>query len=152
MEGTAGALGTSWSLSLRMAQAFTASSSLLIMCFGIEFYSYSAFCFLVVVMGLVIPWASTLALLDMLSVSFKNRIHPPGILSIVLIGDWILSLLSLAASFSTTSVTRILVFTGDSFCIENKCKRYQTAAFMAFLSWFLLSVSSLINLWFLAKL
>ncbi|KAK6128649.1 hypothetical protein DH2020_012316 [Rehmannia glutinosa] len=151
MEEMAGALGTIGSLALRFGQAIFSVASLLFMCLNTEFYSYTAFCFLVTIMGLVVPWSLTLALVDVLSVYFKPPIRPPGILSIVVVGDWVLSFLSLAASCSAASVTGFLLASGDSFCIESLCIRYRVAAAMAFMSWLILLSSTLINIWFLSS-
>ncbi|GFQ01919.1 CASP-like protein 5c1 [Phtheirospermum japonicum] len=146
-----GVLGTIGSLCLRLGQTIFAVASLLLMCLNTEFYGYTAFCFLVTIMGLVIPWSLTLALADVLSVYAKPPFPPPGILSIVVVGDWVLSLLSLAASCSAASVTDFLLGSGDTFCIGKLCTRYQVAAGSAFLSWLLLLSSTLLNLWLLCS-
>ncbi|KAH6791314.1 hypothetical protein C2S51_006320 [Perilla frutescens var. frutescens] len=152
MEELPGAVGTSASLALRLGQAVFAVASLLFMCLDVEFYSYTAFCFLVTIMGLVIPWSLTLAVVDVFSVFIKRpSARQPGILSIVVIGDWVLSFLSLAASCSTASVTSLLL-ASDGFCGAKLCTRYQLSAAMAFLSWFLSLSSSLFNLWLLPSL
>ncbi|EYU44324.1 hypothetical protein ABFS83_08G042300 [Erythranthe nasuta] len=151
MEELPGTLGTSASLALRLGQAIFAVASLLFMCLDVEFYSYTAFCFLVTVMGLVVPWSLTLAVVDIFSVFIKNPARQRGIISIVVIGDWVLSFLSLAASSSTASVTSLLL-ASDGFCSVRLCTRYQLAAAMAFLSWFLSLSSWLFNLWLLPSL
>ncbi|KAI5665854.1 hypothetical protein M9H77_15707 [Catharanthus roseus] len=151
MDELPGALGTSASLALRLGQAVFSIASLLFMCLDVEFYSYTAFCFLVTIMGLVIPWSLTLAMVDGFSVFVKRPARQQGIMSIVVMGDWALSLLSLAASCSTASVTDLLMASGASFCSTNLCGRYQLSAAMAFLSWFLSLASSLFNLWLLAS-
>ncbi|KAK4416265.1 CASP-like protein 5C1 [Sesamum alatum] len=148
MEELPGALGTSGSLALRLGQAIFAVGSLLFMCLDVEFYSYTAFCFLVTIMGLVIPWSLTLAVVDVFSVFIRRPSRQRGILSIVVIGDWVLSFLSLAASCSTASVSSLLL-ASEGFCIGKLCTRYQLSAAMAFLSWFLSLSSSLFNLWLL---
>ncbi|KAL0396661.1 UNVERIFIED_CONTAM: CASP-like protein 5C1 [Sesamum calycinum] len=144
-----GALGTTGSLGLRLGQAIFAVSSLLFMCMSVDFYSFTAYCFLIMAMGLVVPWSSTLALVDTFSICVKRPVRPPGILSIVIVGDWVLSLLSLAASTSAASVTDLLLSSRDPFCTGKMCIRYQLAAAMAFLSWCLLFTSLLFNLWLL---
>ncbi|KAG6605099.1 CASP-like protein 5C1, partial [Cucurbita argyrosperma subsp. sororia] len=93
-----GSVGTGGSFSLRLGQTLFSSASLLFMSLGIEFYSYTAFCYLVTVMGLVIPWSFTLALVDGYSVLVKCPLRQPGILTIIIVGDWVLSLLTLAAA------------------------------------------------------
>lgn len=152
MDELPGALGTSASLALRLGQAIFSVASLLFMCLDIEFYSYTSFCFLVTIMGLIIPWSLTLAMVDAFSVFIKRPSRQPGIMSIVVMGDWVLSFLSLAASCSTASVTNLLMASGGTFCNASICSRYQLSAAMAFLSWFLSSASSLFNLWLLASL
>ncbi|KAK4488342.1 hypothetical protein RD792_004099 [Penstemon davidsonii] len=93
MEALPGAVGTSASLSLRLGQAIFAVASLLFMCLDIQFYSYTSFCFLVTVMGLIIPWSLTLAVVDVCSVFINRATRQPGILSIIVIGDWELALM-----------------------------------------------------------
>ncbi|XAR57853.1 hypothetical protein NMG60_11026137 [Bertholletia excelsa] len=148
MDELPGALGTSASLALRLGQAVFSTASLLFMCLDVEFYSYTAFCFLVTIMGLVIPWSLALALVDMYSVFFKRSSRQPGLMSVIVVGDWVLSFLSLAAACSTASVTNFLV-SSTKLCIPKLCSRYQLSATITFLSWFLSLASSLFNLWLL---
>ncbi|KAG6605092.1 CASP-like protein 5C1 [Cucurbita pepo subsp. pepo] len=152
MDVVPGSVGTGGSFSLRLGQTVFSSASLLFMSLGIEFYSYTAFCYLVTVMGLVIPWSFTLALVDGYSVLVKCPLRQPGILTIIIVGDWVLSLLTLAAACSTASVVDILLHSDSSYCPSKLCRRYQISAAMAFLSWFLSFASSLFNLWLLPSL
>ncbi|GMP47504.1 hypothetical protein CsSME_00015679 [Camellia sinensis var. sinensis] len=153
MDEVPGSVGTSAGFALRLGQTVFSSASLLFMSLGVEFYSYTAFCFLVTIMGLVIPWSFTLALVDGYSVLVKCPPRQPGILLTVVVGDWVLSFLTLAAACSTTSVVDILLKANNrSFCPPKLCTRYQVAAVMAFLSWFLSVASSLFNLWLLPSL
>ncbi|KAK1269873.1 CASP-like protein [Acorus gramineus] len=151
MEGTPGSLGTGASLSLRLGQALFSMASLLFMSVDVQFYSYTSFCFLVTIMGLVIPWSSTLALVDIYSIFTRCHLHQPGVMVIVVIGDWVLALLSLAAASASASVVAILTSAGGSYCPPKFCGRYQLSAAMAFLSWFLTAASSLFNLWLVAS-
>ncbi|GFY93984.1 uncharacterized protein family [Actinidia rufa] len=102
-------------------------------------------------MGLVIPWSLTLALVDAYSVFFRRPSRQPGVMSVIFVGDWVLSFLSLAAACSTASVADILI-TSYSFCRAKLCSRYQLSAAMTFLSWFLSLASSLFNLWLVPSL
>ncbi|KAL8117543.1 CASP-like protein 5C3 [Apium graveolens] len=150
-----GALGTSASLALRLGQALFSITSLLFMCFHVQFYSYTSFCFLVTIMGLVIPWSLTLAVVDAFSIFVKRPPRQVAIMSVVAVGDWVLSFLSLAAACSAASVTDILITSGHSnvnLCAGKICMRYQLSAAMAFLSWCLSLASSLCNLWVLPSL
>ncbi|XP_059645223.1 CASP-like protein 5C1 [Cornus florida] len=152
MDELPGALGTSASLTLRLGQTVFSIASLLFMCLDVEFFNFTAFCFLVTIMGLVIPWSLTLALVDAYSIFVRRPARQPGIISIIVIGDWVLSFLSLAAGCSTASVTEVLIASGRSFCGGKLCNRYQLSAAMTFLSWFLSLASSLFNLWLLPSL
>lgn len=147
-----GSLGTSASLALRVGQTMFSSASLLFMCFGVDFYGYTAFSFLVTVMGLVIPWSMTLGLVDAYSVFVKCPARQPGVMTVIVVGDWVLSFLSLGAASSTASVTQIMMASRVPVCPEKICTRYSLSAAMAFLSWFMSFASSLFNLWILPKL
>ncbi|KAL3814173.1 hypothetical protein ACJIZ3_015441 [Penstemon smallii] len=125
MKNLPGSIGTSGSFALRLGQAIFASSSLF-------------FIVLVTVMGLVIPWSFTLALLDGYSILVKCPLRHSGILHVVITGDSVLSILTLAAASSTASIVDLLLKADDvSFCSQRLCSRYQISAVMAFLSWFL---------------
>lgn len=152
MDVVPGSVGTSASFSLRLGQTIFSSASLLFMSLGVEFYTYTAFCYLVTIMGLTIPWSFTLAIVDGYSVLVKCPVRQPGILLIIVLGDWVLSTLTLAAACSTASVVDLLLHSDGSYCPPKFCSRYQISAAMAFLSWFLSMASSLFNLWLLPSL
>ncbi|KAB5547715.1 hypothetical protein DKX38_011121 [Salix brachista] len=156
-EQVPGAMGSSASLALRFGQTCFSCASLLFMCLDIDFYSYTTFwhffvSFLVTVMGLVIPWSLVLVLVDAYSVFVKSLDLQRRNLLMIIIGDLVLSFLSLAAACSTASVADLLLDVGRSFCPAKLCSRFQLSAAMAFLSWFLSFSSSLFNLWLLPSL
>lgn len=147
---TAGSVGSGGSLALRLGQAIFSSAALLFTSVGGQFYSYTAFCFLVTIMGLLIPWSSTLALVDMYSICARCPPRIPGVMVIVVVGDLVLSVLSLAAACATIGVVDVLVNFGN-FCVQKICSRYQLSAAMAFISWVLTAASALCNLWLVAS-
>ncbi|KAL9670067.1 hypothetical protein QQ045_007618 [Rhodiola kirilowii] len=67
-----GSLGTSSSLAMRLGQIVFSTASLRFMCLDVDFYSYTVFSNFVVVMGILIPWSLTMAVVDAWSV-FNNR-------------------------------------------------------------------------------
>ncbi|XP_006344818.1 CASP-like protein 5C3 [Solanum tuberosum] len=154
MDKQPGAMGTSAGLALRLGQATFSVSSLLFMCFGVSFfsYSYAPFCFLVTTMGLVMPWSLGLAMIDTFLVLAKRPSNQRRVLSAVVLGDWVLSVLALAVSCSTASVADFLIASGNVYCRDNICLRYQLSAAMAFLTWILSLASLLFNLWLLPTL
>ncbi|KAJ4715008.1 CASP-like protein [Melia azedarach] len=135
MEQVPGAMGTSAALALRLGQAIFSSASMLFMSFHVQFYSYTAFCYLVTVMGLVIPWSMALALVDAYAVFLKSLPRRPKVMMIVIVGDWALSFLSLSAACSTASVTELLMHVNQPNCPAKLCSRYQMSAATAFLAW-----------------
>ncbi|CAD5180316.1 CASP-like protein 5C1 [Musa acuminata AAA Group] len=151
MDETPGSVGTTSSLSLRLGQALFSSASLLFMSVGVEFYSYTAFCFLVTIMGLVIPWSCTLAMVDVYCIFVGCSLRLPGLMVIVVVGDMVLSILSLAAACASAGVIDLLFHLDGSYCPPKFCGRYQLSTSMAFLSWFLTASSSLFNLWHVAS-
>ncbi|XP_076889981.1 CASP-like protein 5C1 [Bidens hawaiensis] len=152
MNELPGSTGTSAGFALRLGQIIFSSASLLFMSFGVQFYSYTSFCFLVTIMGLVIPWSFALALLDGYSVIVTCPVRQKGILFIIVIGDWFLSTLALGAACSAASVVEVLLTSGGSVCRPKICSRYLISTVFAFLSWFLSMASSLFNLWSLPSL
>ncbi|KAL5063878.1 hypothetical protein RYX36_025615 [Vicia faba] len=152
MEELPGALGTSSSFALRLGQTVFSSASLFYMCLDVDFYGYSAFCFLVMVMGLVISWSTTLLIVDAYSIFIKKVPKQPRFIFTITVGDMVLSYLLLAAACSTASVTDLLKSADKSYCPENLCSRYQISAAMAILSWILSSASCLINFWIFPSL
>ncbi|CAN1823212.1 CASP-like protein ARALYDRAFT_485429 [Linum perenne] len=86
-------MGTNASLALRLGQTIFSTASLLFMCLHIDFYSYTAFSYLVTVMGLMIPWSLTLVVVDAYSVFVKYLPHQPRILLVIVAGDWVRSIL-----------------------------------------------------------
>uniref|UniRef100_A0A803MCQ3 CASP-like protein n=1 Tax=Chenopodium quinoa TaxID=63459 RepID=A0A803MCQ3_CHEQI len=108
--------------------------------------------FLVTVMGLVIPWSMTLGLVDAYSVFIKSPSRQPGVMTVIVVGDWVLSFLSLGAACSSASVAQIMIAESIPACPVKICSRYSLSAAMAFLSWSMSFASSLLNLWILPKL
>ncbi|XP_021758261.1 CASP-like protein 5C1 [Chenopodium quinoa] len=147
-----GSLGTSASLALRLGQIMFSSASLFFMCLDVDFYAYTAFCFLVTVMGLVIPWSMTLGLVDAYSVFIKRPSRQPGVMTVIVVGDWVLSFLSLGAACSSASVAQIMIAESIPACPVKICSRYSLSAAMAFLSCSISFAPSLLNLWILPKL
>ncbi|KAI5661011.1 hypothetical protein M9H77_20334 [Catharanthus roseus] len=152
MRVVAGSMGTRASLALRLGQAIFSSASLLFMSLGVDFYSYTAFCFLVTVMGLVIPWSFTLALLDGYSILVHCPVRQLGIMLVIILGDWVLSILILAAASSTAGIVDLLLRADESFCPPMYCSRYLLSALLAFICWFFSVASSLFNLWSLPSI
>uniref|UniRef100_A0A7N0RBU7 CASP-like protein n=1 Tax=Kalanchoe fedtschenkoi TaxID=63787 RepID=A0A7N0RBU7_KALFE len=152
-EGLPGSFGTSSSLAIRLGQIVFSTASLLFMCLDVDFYSYTVFSNFVVVMGILIPWSLTMAMVDAWSVftDCAPRRRRRKTVFMIIVGDMFLSYILLAAAASTAGVTDAMIKAGG-FCSPKLCSRYQLSAAMAFLCWFLLISSSLFNLWQLPSL
>ncbi|XP_054810701.1 CASP-like protein ARALYDRAFT_485429 [Prosopis cineraria] len=152
MEELRGVFGTSSSFTLRLGQAGFSAASLLFLCFHVEFYMYSAHCYSITVMSLVIPWSVTLLVVDAYSLLINCLPRQRRIIRIIFLGDLCLSYLSLAAACSTASVTDLLQHAGGSMCPIMSCNGFRWSAAMSFLCWSLLSASCLFNFWLLPSL
>ncbi|KAJ4881873.1 CASP-like protein 5C3 [Raphanus sativus] len=146
-----GSMGTSASLSLRLGQTLLAFGALLFMTIGVRFYQFTAICYLVTIMALTIPWNLTLAMVDIYCIFLNQPFQKPRILLAISVGDWVVSVLALASASSAASVVDLLR-SDESVCPPTVCNRYQFAATLAFLTWFLSLSSSLFNLWLLPSL
>ncbi|KAH1223845.1 CASP-like protein [Glycine max] len=125
MEELAGAFGTSASFALRLGQTVFLFFFPSLNVFGRWFLLLHCFLYLPVQRRLIM---------------------------IIFFGDMMLSCLSLAAACSTASIADLLLDAGGSHCPPKLCGRYQLSAAMAFLSWFLSSVSFLFNFWLFSSL
>ncbi|KAF3786588.1 CASP-like protein 5C1 [Nymphaea thermarum] len=129
--------------------------------------------YLVTIVSFTIFWSFALAVIDLFTmVTGCKNLRQRGFMIIIAIGDWrvsssiskvtkyvlgkrqVLSLLSLSAPCSSAGVADFLLLNGAPLCPPKNCSngRYQLSAAMAFLSWFLILVSSLVNFWMLASL
>lgn len=66
------------------------------------------------------------------------------------IGDGITSTLTFAAACASAGIT-VLIANDLNKCGFNHCKRFETATAMAFISWFAVSPTFLLNFWSLAS-
>uniref|UniRef100_A0A0D6QRQ2 CASP-like protein n=1 Tax=Araucaria cunninghamii TaxID=56994 RepID=A0A0D6QRQ2_ARACU len=150
MKDLPGTPGTAGGLALRMGQFLFAAASIAVMVTGDEFVDYTAFCYLVAAMALQFLWSFMLATLDIYALLIKRGLRNSVLLSLFVVGDWVTATLSLAAACSTAGVT--VLFDNDlSYCDQIHCHRYQLSAAMAFLSWLLVGISSLLTFWLLAS-
>ncbi|KAI3901066.1 hypothetical protein MKW92_048880 [Papaver armeniacum] len=119
---------------LRIFQGIFALSALILMAQEAEFYGYTVFVYLVIVMLLVIPWSLTLAVIDGHAVLTGAPPHHPRMQKIIIVGDC-----------SSAGVISLL----PEF---QKYGRYQLSTTMAFFAWIPTAASALINLWLLLSM
>lgn len=150
MKNLPGMPGTASGLVLRIGQFMFAGASVAVMVSGKNFSNYTAFCYLVAAMGLQFLWSFGLAALDAYALLIKRGLRNPVLVSLFVVGDWVTATLSLAAACSTAGVT--VLFDNDlKFCAQTHCHRFQISAAMAFMSWVLIGLSSLVTFWLLAN-
>ncbi|PIA45340.1 hypothetical protein AQUCO_01700703v1 [Aquilegia coerulea] len=149
MKDFPGTPGTLTGLVLRILQCLFAAGSITSMTTTSNFFSYTAFCYLIASMGLQVLWSFALAWLDAYALAKKKVIHNPVLVSLFLVGDWVTAILSLAAAASSAGIT-ILFFRDLGSCQSvPDCPKYQLAVALAFMSWVTVEVSSLIMFWIL---
>lgn len=150
MEDIQGLPGTIGGLALRLCQFVFALISLCVMTTTSDFTSVTAFCYLVAAVGLQSLWSLSLASVDIYCLSVRRRLGKCRVVSVFAIGDGITSTLTFAAACSSAGIT-VLIGNDLNKCALNHCTRFETATAMAFLSWFMVSPSFLMNFWSLAS-
>lgn len=153
MKNMVGGPGTVSGLLLRIGQCLFAAASIGAMVSSLGFSSYTAFCYLIASMGLQVLWSFGLACLDVYALRIKRDLQNPVLVSLFVVGDWVTATLSLAASCSSAGVT--VLFTRDvDYCLTQPflpCARFQISIALAFITWLLIAISSLVMFWLLAS-
>lgn len=152
MKEMFGSPGKLSGLALRMGQFSFAAASIGTMISAPGFFNSTAFCYLIASMGLQVLWSFGLACLDLHALRSKRSLFNPVLVSLFVVGDWVTAILSLAAACSSAGVT-VLYSKDLDYCnspLQLPCERFQISVALAFISWFLLAVSSLVMFWLLA--
>ncbi|KAL8152730.1 hypothetical protein V2J09_010490 [Rumex salicifolius] len=154
MKEVIGSPGTKSGLFLRLGQCLLAAASLGVMVAASGFSSYTAFCYLVASMGLQVLWSLGLACLDMYALRIKRDLQSPILVSLFVVGDWVTATLSLAAACSSAGI--VVLYSRDlDFCNSKgstlPCTKFQISVAFAFLTWFLIAISSHVMFWILAS-
>ncbi|EOY18019.1 PREDICTED: CASP-like protein 5B2 isoform X1 [Theobroma cacao] len=138
-------------LLLRVGQCSFAAASIGVMVSAPGFFNSTAFCYLIASMGLQVLWSFGLACLDLHALRSKRNLQNPILVSLFVVGDWVTAILSLAAACSSAGVT-VLYSRDLGYCRSPHipCSRFQASIFLAFISWFLLAISSHVTFWLLA--
>ncbi|KAB2010941.1 hypothetical protein ERO13_D10G235500v2 [Gossypium hirsutum] len=138
-------------LLLRIGQCFSAAASIGFMVSAHGFFNSTAFCYLIASMGIQVLWSFGLACLDFHALRSKTNLHNPVLVSLFVIGDWVTATLSLAAACSSAGVT-VLYSRDLGYCRSPQipCSHFKASILFAFISWFLLAVSSHVTFWLLA--
>ncbi|KAK9283039.1 hypothetical protein L1049_011267 [Liquidambar formosana] len=152
MKDLYGSPGKVSGLLLRIGQCVFAAASIGVMVSASGFSSYTAFCYLIASMGLLVLWSFALACLDMHALRLRRDLRNHILVSLFVVGDWVTALLSLAAACSSAGV--VVLFAKDTNLCRSQhlsCLRFQISISFAFISWFLLAVSSHVMFWLLAS-
>ncbi|XP_047325439.1 CASP-like protein 5B1 [Impatiens glandulifera] len=153
MKDLLGSPGKVSGLILRIAQCLFASASAVVMVSASGFSRTTAFCFLVAAMGLQTLWSFLLLCIDIHALRVKRDLQNHILVSLFAVGDWVTAILSLAAACSSGGV--VIVFSKDTnLChagLHLACSMFQIAVGLAFVSWFLLALSSGILFWLVAS-
>ncbi|KAI3894360.1 hypothetical protein MKX03_012359 [Papaver bracteatum] len=151
MKDVQGMPGTLGGLLLRICQFLFAVVALSVMTSTSDFASVTAFCYLVVAVALQSSWSLLLAMVDIYALLVCRCLRNSRVVVFFTIGDGITSTLTFAAACASAGIT-VLIGNDLNECGQNHCVRFETATAMAFLSWFTVSPSFLLNFWFLAAL
>ncbi|KAE8684820.1 CASP-like protein 5A1 [Hibiscus syriacus] len=150
MKDVQGMPGTKGGLFLRLSQFSFAVISVSVMATASDFRSATAFSYLVLAVGLQSLWSLSLAFVDIYALLVKRSLRNYKATCLFTIGDGITSTLTFAAACSSAGIT-VLIGNDLDRCAFNHCTRFETATAMAFISWFAISPSFLMNFWSLAS-
>ncbi|KAF2296120.1 hypothetical protein P3X46_014290 [Hevea brasiliensis] len=153
MKELFGSPGRVSGLGLRVGQFAFAAASIGVMVSARGFFDSTAFCYLIASMGLQLLWSFGLACLDLHALRSKRNLQNPVLVSLFVVGDWVTSILSLAAACASAGVT-VLYAKDLHYCKGPQflpCSRFQISIALAFISWFLLAISSHVMFWLLAN-
>ncbi|XP_059628080.1 CASP-like protein 5B1 [Cornus florida] len=154
MKDLFGSPGKVSGLVLRIGQCLFAAASIVVMATASGFSTITAFCYLIASMGLQFLWSFALACLDIHALRKRRGLQTHVLMSLFVVGDWVTSILSLAAACSSAGVMVLLV-RDTNFCRDQpqlSCSMFQISTAFAFVSWFLLAISSCVMFWILASI
>ncbi|KAA8516544.1 hypothetical protein F0562_016950 [Nyssa sinensis] len=150
MKDVQGMPGTPGGLALRLCQFVFAVVSLCVMATISDFPSVTAFCYLVAAVSLQSLWSLLLAAVDIYALSVRRSLRSSGVVILFTVGDGITSTLTFAAACASAGIT-VLIGNDLDKCAVNHCVRFESATAMAFISWFAVSPSFILNFWSLAS-
>ncbi|EPS74086.1 hypothetical protein M569_00670, partial [Genlisea aurea] len=150
MKDFQGMPGTAGALVLRFFQFAFAAVSASVMATTSDFPSVTAFRYLVAAVGLQSVWSLVLGLADAYALLVKRSFKNAGVVSFFAIGDGVTSTLTFSAACASAGIT-VLIGNDLDKCNVNHCARFMSATAMAFMSWFAMSPSFLLNFWSLAS-
>uniref|UniRef100_A0A5B7AU99 CASP-like protein n=1 Tax=Davidia involucrata TaxID=16924 RepID=A0A5B7AU99_DAVIN len=150
MKDIQGMPGTPAGLALRLCQFGFTAVALCVMTTTTDFPSVTAFRYLVAAVSLQSLWSLSLAIVDIYALLVKRCLRNSRVVSLFTFGDGITSTLTFSAACASAGIT---VLIGNDFnnCAQNHCARFETATAMAFMSWFAITPSFLLNFWSLAS-
>lgn len=150
MKDTQGSPGTPGGLGLRLVQVFFAAASLAAMASTNDFPSVTAFSYLIAAVILQCMWSLSLAFVDIYALLVKRSLRNLRAACIFSIGDLITGTLTLGAACASAGIT-VLIGNDLEMCAGNHCASFMTATAMAFISWFALAPSCVLNFWSVAS-
>ncbi|GER55870.1 CASP-like protein At3g53850 [Striga asiatica] len=165
MKDLLGSPGTVTGLLLRIGQCVFAAGSIGVMVSALGFSNFTAYwygvlsflfvvlSYLIASMGLQVLWSCGLACLDIYALRIKRDLHSSVLVSLFVVGDWVTATLSLAAACSSAGIA-ILYAKDLKFCTGANhipCRRFELSIALAFVTWFLIAMSSHVMFWILAS-
>ncbi|KAK4342873.1 hypothetical protein RND71_038689 [Anisodus tanguticus] len=107
--------------------------------------------YLISSMGLQVLWSFGLACLDVYALRIKQDLQNPVLVSLFVVGDWVTATLSLAAACSSAGIA-VLYSKDLHFCSSSShipCGRFELSVVFAFITLFLIAISSHVMFWIL---
>ncbi|XP_062216496.1 CASP-like protein 5A1 [Phragmites australis] len=150
MKDLPGMPGTPGGLGLRVVQLLFAAISLAVMSSTNDFASVSAFCYLVAAVILQGLWSLSLAIVDIYALMVKRCLRNRRAVCLFALGDGITAIITFAAACASAGIT-VLINNDLNICSENHCAAFESSTAMAFMCWFAIAPSFLLNFYSVAS-
>uniref|UniRef100_A0ACD5XQB5 Uncharacterized protein n=1 Tax=Avena sativa TaxID=4498 RepID=A0ACD5XQB5_AVESA len=153
MKLIAGSPGTWSGMALRVSQCVFAVASVCAMVTAFGNSNYSAFFYLTFTMMLQLFWSLGLACVDIFSIRNKKDLHYRALVTLIVLGDWILAVFVFSGVSASASV--MILFARDiNFCRvywKLACGQFALSIVLASIVWLLDAASSFSVFWLLVS-
>ncbi|XP_051186451.1 CASP-like protein 5B3 [Lolium perenne] len=153
MKLIVGSPGTWSSMALRVSQCVFAAASVCAMVTAFGYSNYTAFAYMSTALLLQFIWSLGLACVDIFCVRNKKDLHCPFIVTFIVIGDSIMTILVFGGASASASVT--VLFTRDMHICRVywrlACSQFALSTVLAFIVCSLDAASSFSGFWLLVS-
>eukprot|EP00249_Psilotum_nudum_P034492 c53606_g1_i1 orf=122-433(+) len=94
-------------------------------------------------------WSVSVAAIEGYAWLLSKSLQDSPLLRLFALGDWVTAVVTLAGACASAAITILFVRDIRDDCVKTYCRRYASAAGMAFVNWTHISTSFLFTFWVL---